>query len=139
MSQYISYNYDDSGNRISRDIILITPKNQSDVSESKSDSLGLEKSDILPEDEPYYADKFGPDDVRIYPNPTSGQLKVEFVTPIECNGITISVYCSAGKLKYQKKMMQNPEVIDLSNQSNGVYLMTIENEVNRISWRIIKQ
>ncbi|MDY0347871.1 MAG: T9SS type A sorting domain-containing protein [Tenuifilaceae bacterium] len=138
-AQRISYSYDDSGNRIIREILLVKPKTQDDDNEFKRDSLGREKSNTLSEGKPYYSDRFGSNDVRIYPNPTSGQLKLEFVSPVEYYGITISVYSLTGKLVYRKKMMLNPEEIDLSNQLDGVYLMTIENEVNRISWRIVKQ
>ncbi len=136
-NQRILFNYDNSGNRVSREIFLIKPIITSDV--SNNDTLELYNSNALAEETQPFSDKIGSDNIKIYPNPTRGQLKIEFLTPIEPNRIRISVFCSSGKLVYQKTMLQNPEMVDLSDQVNGIYLMVIENEVNKVTWRIIKQ
>lgn len=136
----ILYYYDNSGNRISRDIVLEKPIKQFDnIGETNGDSLALRNYEESSKEDLYYSDKFGSEDVRIYPNPTRGQLKVEFFSPVDHSSIRLSVFCSAGKLVYRQTMLQNPEVIDMSNQVNGIYLMVIENDTSRITWRIIKQ
>lgn len=62
-----------------------------------------------------------PEDVMVYPNPATGTfyLDEEFVA---ANDFKIQVYDAFGKLIFQK---ENVDHIDLSNQTGGIYYLTI--------------
>ena len=120
-AQTIEYGYDACGNRILRQIVL----------EKTNKNLSAEEN-IFSEEQ------LGAVQVRIYPNPTHGHLKVVLQGVDELQG-AIEVYDTQGKrIAYLPKVEQEND-IDLSPQPNGIYLLrlTIGTEVS--TWKIIKR
>ena len=68
--QNVSYAYDEAGNRVKREIVLQTRAAEESTNESYSEMLN---------------DR----DIRIYPNPTEGQLTVEITGDGACRLFTI--------------------------------------------------
>ena len=69
--------------------------------------------------------------VTIYPNPTSGQLNIEWGRNVSMN---ISVYTTVGqKMLSENVTNQQRKVIDMSNMANGIYFVVLTDEQGRTS------
>ncbi|MDH6307248.1 hypothetical protein M2451_000397 [Dysgonomonas sp. PFB1-18] len=116
----ISFNYDSSGNRTERVIAL-----------TKS---AVTTQELITENvnEQY--------ELKIYPNPTKGQIKLEISNSDKIKSCTITINAmSNGKLVLRKKATLPVTDIDISNQLNGFYIMVIEIDGNYSSWKILKK
>lgn len=122
-AQSIEYGYDACGNRISRQIVL----QKSNKSLSTSAQQNIFSEELL-----------GNSQVRIYPNPTHGRLKVVIQSPDESYG-SIEVYDTQGHRIVHLPNAEHENDIDLSPRPNGIYLMrfSIGDEVS--TWKIIKR
>ena len=122
-AQSIEYGYDACGNRISRQIVLQkTNKNLS----------------IAEQQDTFSEEQLGTVQLRIYPNPTHGHLKVVIQSPDESYG-SIEVYDTQGRRIAYLPHAEHENDIDLSPQPNGIYLMrlSIGDEVS--TWKILKK
>ncbi|MGL5890659.1 MAG: T9SS type A sorting domain-containing protein, partial [Bacteroidia bacterium] len=70
----------------------------------------------------------------VYPNPNNGQFIVELTS----SG-TVSIVDVTGREVFVQQMIAGRNTVDLSNQSNGVYLMRIANNGQQAVQRIIIQ
>lgn len=109
-----SYEYDDAGNRITR--TLINPKK------------AIPQEDVL-------SDK----KITVYPNPTTGVLRLELEGLETSDNTKIKIYDLQGAEVYFKEDFGNSLQIDLTNQVNGVYLLDIYIGDKRSYWKIIKE
>ena len=129
-SQNFSIAYDANGNRTSRFISL---KSTNAYSTDQSDPKNsVNRNEV-------FTDDLGEQKVIIYPNPTSGLLKVEitgfdFVLPS-----SINVYNESGKLLIQKSPAAVSEVIDLSEFPAGLYIMKLDLNGKKSEWKILKE
>lgn len=75
--------------------------------------------------------------IKVYPNPTSEML---YVFHPELNSFSIQITDLKGKQIYSGTIIKN-EPLDVSNYSQGIYLINIENkEANKINtYKIIKK
>ncbi len=70
----------------------------------------------------------------IYPNPTTGKLFID--TDKNADIIFVEIYDVTGKLIYNEKVNQN-YVIDISNQSKGIYLLKLKSNDSEIATKKI--
>jgi len=117
----VKYAYDASGNRIKREILLT-------------------KSAVATTTEPeVFTDQVVERKVKIYPNPTQGQLKVEVENTEGIKNCTITITAmNTGKLITKKKATLPITDIDISNQPFGIYIMLIEIDGEYTFWKIMK-
>lgn len=122
-AQSIEYGYDACGNRVARQIVL----------EKTNKSLS-----VASVQEDFSEEQLGEVQVRIYPNPTHGHLKVVIQSPDESYG-SIEVYDIQGHRIVHLPNAEHENDIDLSPRPNGIYLMrfSIGDEVS--TWKIIKR
>jgi hypothetical protein len=71
--------------------------------------------------------------IKIYPNPSNGVFNIDGLNANQQN--VIEIYTIDGKLIKQKKSNSVTEMIDISNQISGIYLLLIDNK----AFKIIKQ
>jgi hypothetical protein len=62
--------------------------------------------------------------VKVYPNPNTGQFKVE-LAGIQNVVSTIEIYNMLGEKVVNKKLLENTDMINMSNQSDGVYFYRV--------------
>ena len=75
--------------------------------------------------------------VNIYPNPTNGLLNLDFYDT-SINKISISDV--HGKIIYLDNNISSPSVqLNLSNFSNGIYMLHIQSEASKRVYKVIKQ
>lgn len=119
----IGYSYDSSGNRVERTIVLET------VKKAKA-SPGIERS---------FTDNIDERNVKIYPNPTQGQLRVDISRLDNGDKCILSLYTISGNLIFKDSNAGTTNNIDISNQEPGLYLLKITVNENASTWKIIKQ
>ena len=122
----VSYGYDSAGNRTSRTIILLrsAPASEDDEEEQPVEVYSELLSDI---------------ELKIYPNPTDGWLKVEIYHLPEGQTAHIWLYNLSGNLITSFKEVSDFENINLSGQPAGIYVMKIVAGEYQTEWRIIKK
>jgi hypothetical protein len=126
----VYFTYDDAGNRTTRSIHLV--KATSAINEQDSLTYShMHKDSVLYTD---FDQK-----IKIYPNPTKGQLKVELKGFDLTQKSGIYVYNPTGILILQKTPAHESDVIDLSNYSIGIYVMRIIISDKVSEWKIIKE
>lgn len=116
----LNYTYDNAGNRIER-VIPLSVKAISEV------------QPVVFEEE--IAQRI----VKIYPNPTKGQLAVEISDTEKLKSGKLFIYNMKGQLILNKKIVSTRSDLDISSKSNGVYILYIDLDGERSSWKIIKE
>lgn len=121
----INFQYDSSGNRTERTIYL--PSGNSS------------NSTLLDRELKFEEDKLGQREIKIYPNPTKGQLKVEISGTEFGTKDFISIYTLSGSLIKRISPLQTVNIVDLTTQVSGMYLMVISLGSESLKWKIVKQ
>jgi len=63
--------------------------------------------------------------LKVYPNPTSGNINIEI--PEEINGnVTVDIYSLTGAKLNSQKISKDNGKLDISNLNNGIYLLRME-------------
>lgn len=122
-SQTVSYTYDGSGNRTRREIVM-SRKNA-------PNRAGI--YDI------HVEDKLSDRDVRIYPNPTRGMLRVDIPDYLPDDYGQIHLYNLSGQTILTTSIHSSSTTLDISARQNGVYILHISLNGKSISWKIIKE
>jgi hypothetical protein len=113
--------YDESGNRISRKIV-VTPSN----TDSNFRLAGTFQAPI-PEGL-----------VKVYPNPTRYFFNLEFLEIEENDKITYQLIDEQGRKVLKGKIKNKLSQIDLSNYRNGNYYIIINRNGQSSQWQIVK-
>ena len=72
--------------------------------------------------------------VSIYPNPNNG----EFTISTTENNVTVNIYSVDGKIVLSNLKLNNEnQIINLDGVESGIYFVTITNEVNQKTIRLI--
>jgi len=122
----VSYGYDAAGNRTSRTIDMSTPLKSAPAPESQ-------------EEPTVYSEMLSDIELKIYPNPTDGLLKVEIHNLPEDQTANIWLYNLSGKLITSRKGVTDFVNVDISGQPPGIYLMKIVAGEYQTEWKIIKK
>lgn len=119
----IKFSYDGSGNREERIINM----NKSAIVESDSyfENKPLEE-------------KIGFREIKIYPNPTNGILKVA-IPDLNSIEAQIQLYDLNGKLAARQINLTTLNEIDITSLPAGVYVLIISIGYEKKEWKIIKE
>lgn len=120
----IGYSYDASGNRIKREIIMQPSKAKQQTFETERQVF----SDMLQEH-----------DVKIYPNPTDGILKVRISGIKNTDKCSLAIYTMRGDRVILDERQQYNFDVNISNQPAGTYLLRITINNQSTTWKIIKK
>ena len=82
-------------------------------------------------------DQIGLHQIRIYPNPTIGQVRVDIANLGETVA-NLQIYSLRGSLLQQVRLYGESANIDLGSQPHGIYLLKISIGKNTSVWKIIK-
>lgn len=123
--QVIKYNYDNSGNRVSRKVILLSSKQD----QTRQDKSGQESINELMDTFP----------ITIYPNPTCENLTISTQNTNNNPLTELKLYNTQGKLLYKDKNNNNTNTINMSMYDKGIYLLVITIEGKRKEFKVIKQ
>ena len=123
----IGYAYDMAGNRIKREIVM-----------SASPAMANRQSF---ESQYFYSESLIEHSVKIYPNPTQGNLKVSIPGLASSDKCHMGVYSVQGTqiLAFDVSSESANVDMDINNQPNGVYLLQITINEESTTWKIIKK
>ena len=119
----ISFAYDAAGNRVSRVLVL-------DSSKARSASASQASSS--------FSDMVGNYAVQILPNSSTGHVVVEMIGKGDAVAV-LSVYNVSGMQVYHCDMKGERMDVDLSTNPSGIYILNIEIEKEKSSWKIVKK
>lgn len=121
-----SYDYDANGNRIIRETIVLSTKMAH--SENPNDSINEPIQKVIEKD-----------NIKIYPNPTQGNLKVELNTSVSIDKIQIDIVNIKGQLVYNTKEKLDSYIINLTSEPKGAYILIMQVNDKKYEWKIIKE
>lgn len=116
----ITYGYDAAGNRIKREIVMNATKS------------AFAEADIFTEE---LAERI----IKIYPNPTKGQLAVEIPDIESVKSANLTLFNMQGQIISKTKATLLKTDLDISSKPNGIYILHINIDGQVSSWRIIKE
>jgi hypothetical protein len=73
----------------------------------------------------------------LYPNPTSGQLRVSFTSPLQ--KATIALLNAGGSILQQRIQSGGQVEMDISSLPAGVYILRVQQGTNVFMYKVVKQ
>lgn len=117
----IRYTYDNAGNRTKRAVVTASPYPW----------LAAPQNGI--------STMLGDKNIRIYPNPTEGPIKIEINGLIDSDIAEAHIYTMTGVIISKKKFDCDIMEFDISAQSSGMYLLDICINGECSTWKIIRK
>lgn len=129
-AETISYAYDNAGNRIRREIVIDTKT----IREAADD--GIKSPD---KEGRFYSEMLSEKEVRIYPNPTEGDLSVEIRGYEDSDQCSFTIFDMSGRQIVSSKADAAVTQIDITGSPDGMYVLNIVLNGRQTSWKIIKK
>ena len=157
----IYYNYDGSGNRVQRTIVVTeyktpSPVNKSDTTTVANDIKQMIAADSIKTDDGN-ANKVAIVDtnatvssvasaivegsaIKVFPNPVNEIVNVQFTGTANYEGSSLKIYDGTGKLFLNKEALQQHNEISMQSASKGSYFMVIiTKDKKRQYWKLVKE
>lgn len=123
-SKGLEYGYDKAGNRTYRYVVLLP------ASPLKSAQIDI----------PPLEHNLGPLEIKIFPNPTQGQLLVDIQNGEDGETYSMHLYDISGKLLIEKKHKGNgSQPLNLSLYTPGPYILILKTPNGKMEYKIIKE
>lgn len=125
-TQYMAsteFAYNQAGNRISRTLIIQQSKSAYD-------------DKMVSPDEEFYWNELG---IQIFPNPTTGELRVVFENYPENENVAYELYDFNGKMLLNENMYNNATLISLDSYPDGNYILRFIVNERAKTYQIIKK
>ncbi|MBN2542666.1 T9SS type A sorting domain-containing protein [bacterium] len=129
----IGFTYDDAGNRITREVILLKSPGEIAVEEGIVPDLCGDVHQKV------FEGTAGDFIIAVYPNPTRESIMVEISGAGTPPAWTAEVYDSNGGLLFRKEANTGNAAIDLSGQHKGIYFLTILLPDGKNTWKVVKE
>ena len=121
-AQTIRYDYDGAGNRLTRYSVMSPNR--------------VAKSTSIDE---FLSDSLSKRNIRIYPNPTQGLLRIRIDQLSEEDICSIRLFSLSGQQILVMPLQTTETELNISDQSNGIYILQILLNGEASSWKIIKE
>lgn len=120
--QNTKYSYDNAGNRIKKEIVMNTRAISKEESSKECYSYMLLERNI-----------------RIYPNPTQGKLKLEIMGYMSSDQCAVCVVNASGQQILSTPITSSWTEVDINAQPNGIYILHVSLNNKETTWKIIKK
>lgn len=120
-AQQVGYTYDLSGNITSRKVIPFSTR--SSIDSTTISRRSFEDKEI---------------NVKIYPNPTKGILRISIDNLDVQENMAVLLYDLSGRLLINTKREGSEIELDLSSYQNGTYILRLIRNNEKSEWKIIK-
>ena len=130
----IKFSYDDSGNRIKRDTIVVIPGKKAPVAAAQISQNNQQA--LLDTVSANKAEVSTSDIALVYPNPTYGLININ-LSAFE-NG-TYQLYDILGKEIQKGVFTSSQTIIDISNEGSGQFILVITANGQNQSFTIMKK
>ncbi|MEI7502816.1 MAG: T9SS type A sorting domain-containing protein [Paludibacter sp.] len=122
----VSYAYDNAGNRISRQVVNLTPP----------PTHAKKQTDTIPAP---VKEELGDRKISIYPNPTKGALGVDITGGDNKDELTITLFSAQGVQLQRIKAVAGMNPLEMSAYAPGWYIMRIKAGDKLTEFKIVKQ
>lgn len=126
VAQTVQFAYDETGNRISRTIVLTIPSLRAD---------GSGQDEALLFEEQLAADL----EVKIYPNPTEGLLQIEILGMELDEKAQFALFGLNGEKLLQTAATSQLTPVDMSKYPAGIYVLRLTVRGKPMDYKIVKQ
>jgi hypothetical protein len=116
----VSYVYDSAGNRTEK-VIQLT------------------KSAVSNDSTYHFVDMVIKRELKIYPNPTRGQITVDIPDTENLKSGELVVYNLTGQTMERKKVTSPSMQLDISSSASGIYILHVRLDGETSTWKIIKE
>jgi len=135
----VQYEYDASGNRIVRKTITVpqcSPPAPQDSTFTANSDVETDNYPSLPT----FIEKIAQTEIKIYPNPTTEKITLEFSGVVETDNYpSLQLYSLTGQLLQTQPVQDAYTVVSLAGLPAGTYILKVHIN-NRIEdWKVIKQ
>jgi hypothetical protein len=134
-SQTIKFEYDNSGNRVHRTFIPLE-KSARDTSQLADSTIAEQLSKIEAQ---FKYEKLAEGQIKVFPNPTDGDLKIRLENISNTEGINMQLYSSTGSLLQSKMIDSDYSEFDMLSYSPGIYILRISRLDEKLEYKIIKK
>lgn len=138
----VQFTYDNAGNRIKREVIIIPPVETDVLLKTNTDNPDEDNGENNNQEEKTektWLDKIGDVQIKLYPNPVNEQLIVEVENAGPEAVGTLQLYEISGKLLYTKANLSAKNQLNFSGRASGNYIMKITIDGEQKEWVVIKQ
>lgn len=125
-SYFVSFDYDDDGNRISRTVFLGSSR---DDSASQNDTTEIVR----------YTEHIDESEISIYPNPTSESLFVSLTNMEDGKTFTATLLSPSGVAIIRQELKTVSAEFDLNGMADGIYILELQSGTETKVWKIIKR
>jgi hypothetical protein len=123
-SSRVDYTYDQAGNRTARLIIY---------------EASLIKKYNQPTDSVVIKDQLAGLELKFYPNPTKGMLRVEINGSEADSELNMVIYDAQGRILLNSKANEGTNTLDLTRYAAGWYVLRVQAGTNKKEYKIIKE
>lgn len=121
-AQRVAFAYDETGNRVKREIFIPAP--------SKAKGKFMEVGDS-------YYDMLGDRTVKISQD-TYGVIKVSILEFVDGDNCTVDVYTLNGLTIFSGSINECVTIINISEQPDGIYILKVMVNGNQTTWKLNK-
>ena len=120
--QIFEYSYDDVGNRIQRQYIIIhnPERTGDDTTFTNQEQMAAKPS------------------ITVFPNPASTEINITIESLEEGNTAEVHLYDFQGKRLISRQQTKRNDIIDVLSLKSGTYYLEIIKNSERISYKIVK-
>ena len=157
----IYYNYDGSGNRVLRTIVVTENKTPKPVDKSDTTTVAKEIKQLIATDNiktdggnanieaiaetnaslsSVASEVIEGGTVKVFPNPVNEIVNVQFTGAANNEGSSLQIYDGTAKLFLNKETLQQHNEISMQSASKGTYFMVIiTKDKKRQYWKLVKE
>jgi hypothetical protein len=133
----VSYGYDDSGNRVSRTIIM--DEKMADIPVKSPDSTFM-KSAVTGESHlTKYQAKVGGQTINVFPNPSTGIFTIKIEGWDNKTTALMNLSTSIGRSLIEKTLDGPFTEVNIKEQPQGTYLLVIIVNGQKETWKVVKR
>ncbi len=136
--KYIKFTYDNAGNRLSRNVIILESPEQKSTQDTSQFTPLEQIQELAKIEASYNYENLDGAKIKIFPNPTQGFLMLRIENYSNTEQLTIHVYNSTGSLLQTKIPDSNSMEIDMSSYTSGLYFLKIIKQDQKLEYKIIK-
>ena len=131
------FDYDASGNRVLRKMIVImSPPQAPPVDSLQVDEETSEQVDEA--EEVFFVETVAQTEIKIYPNPTTEKITLEISGWQELQTGVFKLYSPNGQFLKEHLVHSATTTVSLAGMPTGIYLLTVNINNRTESWKIIK-
>ena len=137
------YSYDASGNRTTCAIINLPspppPAPPTPPDSTESDELRVTSYELRELSNEYFVEKIGQTEIKIYPNPTTEKITLEFSGPVQVENVRpLRLYSLSGQLLQEQPVHSPTTIVSLAGFAHGVYILKVQINDHTEDWKVIK-